>query len=548
MTRICLLLSSLIVLAARASGDAVTAGSITTLLAQTTNLLSSVPSVATAPSGESMVTWIVATSAPSFTLRVAFLNRAGVVVSGPTTITLTGTQAPYTATAGASPLGFMLVFEAAASPTSNNTDIFFRTFTLTGLQTGGGQANTLTTLQETRPSCDGFSSGDFAISWVRKSLTPGQATSGVYVRRFGSSGNPVDPAEVRVDTAAQGFGAHDASGVSTWPSGRIAVVWMDGPSGGAVGAPSPDGHGQAVLARILDFGLQPVGAQFVANSVTALDQFEPVVACDDRNRCVIGWCGDTNIASVDAYVRRFDDNGAPVDAADVNLTPTSSFNQFLMSVAMTSGGEAAATWMDTGQTPGETGARTSFARLSQQGTVIETRVIEPGAPSAETHSFPRIGSDQNGNLQVAHQVNAGTGTPTIGVRTRRFSRNQIVLGNLNPPVGGAVSILLDSPSDPSGLYAVACSLGQGPILLDTRAIRLTYDFLFDSSVFQGGYGIFISFQGALSPSGTSNLPAVLIPNLPSLSNTTFYFAFATGAASAPNGINTISDTVSMTVL
>jgi hypothetical protein len=61
--------------------------------------------------------------------------------------------------------------------------------------------------------------------------------------------------------------------------------------------------------------------------------------------------------------------------------------------------------------------------------------------------------------------------------------------------------------------------------------------------------VFFNFAGVLSSAGTTNLPGILVPNLPSLSGLTLHLAFVTGGGfSLPSGINTISDSVTLTVL
>ena len=117
--------------------------------------------------------------------------------------------------------------------------------------------------------------------------------------------------------------------------------------------------------------------------------------------------------------------------------------------------------------------------------------------------------------------------------------------NLTP--GASFSILLDSPSDGNAPYVLACSAGLGPTPIDTRTLRLDLDILFDLSVFQGGAGIFNNFLGTLGANGTTSAPSVVVPTLPQLSGVTLYFAFATGRTGTPNGINTISDTASITI-
>jgi hypothetical protein len=541
-----LLVSGLASLPARA--DVVTAGAITNLVATATTITSCAPVVATNPLGRSIIAW-TQVQAPSFQVRVAFVDASGALVSGPTTITLPAGQSPGTVTAAATPMGFAIAYEIYPSPLSTTKDIYLQTFNLAGNPTGNTIAHSASATDEGRQSCAGFLNGNFIVAWARKRVgtTP---SGGVYVRRFTSTAAPIDPVEVRVDNAALNVGYQDATGVATWPSGKVVVTWQDGLAGSTIPSQTPDGYGQGILYTVLDANLVPTALNVVATTITANNQFEPNVACDHRNGFVLGWCGDTTPTLVDAYVRRYTDAGAALDATDVNVTPgNTSTNQYLMGVAMTSNGESAATWMDESSTTGQPGPRVGFARYRQDRTLIEAGLVQPGGTAMDSQAFPRVGSDQYGNLLVAYQVaTSGPGGNATGLNFRRLRRNMIAFGLPSPPPSGVSTIFLDSPSDANALYVVACSAGLGPLPLDTRHIRLDYDFLFDLSVFQGGGGIFFSFQGMLGPQGTTSFPAVVVPNLPFLSGLTIHYAFATGGSGAPSGVNTVSDTASMTIL
>lgn len=537
------------ILASMARADVVTAGTILTLVTLSNTVTSSVPTVATAPTGETLVTWVRGGN-PLSTLNVAFFNPAGNLISGPTVITLPGGQSPATTVAAATPTGFAIAYEVFPGGGVTAKDIYLRTFNLTGIEIGSGIVNTLTTLDEGRPSCDGYLNGDFIVAWARK-RTGATPSAGIYVRRFSPNALPLDATEVRVDVggSAVNVGYQDATSVSTWPSGRVCVAWQDGVNGSTLPTQSADGSGNGIFFAILDPGLNLAFGPAVANQITNRDQFEPNVACDDRNVCVIGWCGDTNTTLIDAYVRHFEDTGAPRQVADFNVTSANTTNnQFLMGAVITSNGETAITWMDEGATLTQPGPRPGFARFRQNHTLIESGLVESGGPSNETHSFPRLGSDQFGNLRVAWQVlRTGVAGNDIGLRFRTLNRNMISLGSPVVPNGGATSVFLDSPSDANAAYVVAASLTQGPLFLDTRFIPLGYDFLFDLSVFQGGGGVFFSFLGTLNAAGFTNFPAVVIPPTPPLSGVQVHLAFATGGSNAPSGVNTMSHATTLTI-
>jgi hypothetical protein len=542
----CFLLIS--ALAAPAWADPVSAGTLVNLLPINGSVSASRPSVATAPTGETVITW-VRTAGFVGPVEVSFLDRAGTLVSGPTTLNM-GNLSAVNVSCAATPTGFMVAFDAD-SGVAGNRDIYYRTYNLTGTETGSGQANTNTNLDESRPACAGRPNGDYIMAWLRTQPFGAPPSSGIFVRRITNTGAAIDPTDVRVDSpTVLNFGRQDGPAVGWWPSGRIIVGWHDGTFNAAASpSDSPDGHGQGLLYRIFDANLMAATAPLVANATTADDQFEAVIACDDRDRAIIGWCGDISPLRVDAWVRRFDDQGTPLDATDLDLTPTNfSSDQFLMSVAATPSGEWLASWMDGSSTTSQPGPRCGWARLAQDRAMITQGLTESGGPATETHAFPRLSMDAFGNFVTAWQVESSTGG--VGVRYRRYNRNMITVSTSTPPRGTAFNLTLDSPSDANNIYLLAASGGTGPTPLDTRIIRLTQDVLLEYVVFGGGSNgpIFFNFTGSLDSFGRATTPAVFVPNQPFLAGVTVYFAFATGGGPQfPSGINTISDTVSVTI-
>lgn len=531
--------------------DGVTGGTTATLLPITPGNLDVRPVIATAPQGQSILSY-VAYTATGTTLNVVFYNASGAIISGPAAVP--GTPANLgSVSVAASRHGYMLVYDGAQTGGANR-NIFYIIYSLAGAQLASGQANVLTSFDNTRPRCVANNQGDFAIAWIQRSFPN---STGVMVRRFNVSGAAIDPGEVRADNPAQSFSRMDACDVGYWPSGKLIVVWHDGEFNAAPSASnSPDGFGQAILGRWFDSNLQPLTANVVMNNTTANDQFEPLVRTDERNRCIVGWCGDFTANLVDAWCRAFDDAGNALDAQDLNLTPTNTASdQLLMGVAGTSSGEWVLTWMDAVSSVGQPAPRVSYARLSQQRTVIQSAFIQPGGLSTEGQFFPRVGSDEYGNFIVAYQFQEGTSlgsTSAAGLQTRRYKRNMISMSTTQPTLGAGVSILLDSPSDGGNIYLLGMAAGAGPTPIDSRTLKLTNDILLQFVIGPGlvnNNGVFFNFAGTLSAAGTTNLPGLIVPNVPSLVGTTLHVAFVTGGGfSLPSGINTISDSATITIM
>ena len=530
--------------------DIVSAGAVQVLLPASSSIYGVASVVATARDGRSMVVASSALITGGYSFSAFFFDRFGQQVAAPQVIAFPAGQAAYNFDVAASSSGFMMVYDATPSAAAGtNREVYYRMYSFTGQLLANGQANTITSLDESRPGCAPLAGGGFALVWVRQWLIPGSPSQGIYLRRYSNTGAAVDAMEVRVDATTNSFGAQDAPVVSAWPTGQLVVVWHDGTPDGLPGQTSPDNFGQAIVARFLSNTLQPTSVNnLVVNSITANDQFDPRVAADDRNTCLIGWCGETTAAQVDGYCRRFSSTGLVLTPTDLLLTPTNTSSQFLTSVGISSNGEGVAVWMDGTNTPGQPAPRNSYARLTQQGALIESNFVEAGGTANEIHSLPKIGADEYGNILCAYTVAvfATTNQPTL--RLRRLARTCITPGAATLPIGGSMSLILSLPSDANQPYLLACSAGQGPLPLDTRLLRLDWDLILNLSVFQGGAGIFYNFTGFLGVTGFSSDPAVIVPNMPSLAGLNLHFAAVTGVMAAPSGVNTVTDTLSMTLL
>lgn len=548
--------AALALFAGPACADPVTAGTIATLLASTANVTNAAPSVSTTPDGESIVAW-VATSGATRTLNVTFLDRTGATVSGPTALNLGGLN-PVECDTAATPTGFMVAFDADTAATVGFRDVHFRTFDLTGTQTGSGQANaTLTSLDEARPKCDGNFSGDYAIVWARRGAFFAAPSQGIYARRFDNAGIPIDVTEIRIDDPTNlFFSEQDGPNVGLWNSGRLVFAWTDGAFGAAASTTnSPDGHGAGIVARWFDATMAPVTAPTVACDTTTYDQFEALIAVDDRDGCTIGWCGDTLPTLVNAWIRRWDDAGNARDPNDLNITPGNfSSSQFLMGLGMASNGEIVASWHDQTSTTGQPAPRAGWARFDQNRNQYESGLFESGGSANEAHWLPRLDCDQYGNFYAAWQVATLPFNPNnnVQIRGRRYERNMLTFTTNTPAIGGFTSVFIDSPADPNAPYLIGVSGGNGPFFIGSRTVGLTMDDLLTYTTSGGGGQagpIFYNLAGTLDSTGSTSLPGVILPNYPPIQGLTVYFAFATGNGPASvGGINTIGKAQAVTIL
>ena len=95
-------------------------------------------------------------------------------------------------------------------------------------------------------------------------------------------------------------------------------------------------------------------------------------------------------------------------------------------------------------------------------------------------------------------------------------------------------------------YLTFTSLGLGPITVGTRQFRLQLDEVFVFSMMCPNPNPFVNYQGWIDLNGEARA-TLMIPAVPQIVGTTLYTAFATALPSAPQGIQSMSNTFSFTV-
>ena len=112
--------------------------------------------------------------------------------------------------------------------------------------------------------------------------------------------------------------------------------------------------------------------------------------------------------------------------------------------------------------------------------------------------------------------------------------------------GGRVDLHLTA-NDSSGLpYQLGTSLGTGPIAVGMRRIDLSPDDLLLVSVVGYWPWVFSGYRGVIDANGEADA-VIHIPNNAMLIGVRLHSAFVTLAASAPSGIQSISNTFSFSI-
>ena len=112
--------------------------------------------------------------------------------------------------------------------------------------------------------------------------------------------------------------------------------------------------------------------------------------------------------------------------------------------------------------------------------------------------------------------------------------------------GTTLDFTLMAMADAGLPYQMGSSLGNGPIMIDTRKLELSPDDLLVLSVTGVLPMVFQDYIGILDTTGMARAK-LNIPNYPALKGIRIYTAFGTLKASAPSGVSSISNSFLFTI-
>ena len=266
------------------------------------------------------------------------------------------------------------------STVSNNADVYARRFGPSGApSTGEVRANATTANSQVSPAVAVDAAGNAVIAWA-SNLQDG-SQYGVYLRRLDptlaaltgevlvpavTAGSQEEPAVAIAPTGtvvvawssvgtilarqftAAGAPAGPAFQVSEVAGGQIhpsAAAFADGRFVVAWSGTGYDGSGNGILVRRYRASGSPEGREEVANTVTAQNQFRPVVHTDADGQFLVAWEGDQKDGptSTGLGLRRFDAAGRP---SGIELQPnvTTAFTQADAAMAIGPAGEVVVVW------------------------------------------------------------------------------------------------------------------------------------------------------------------------------------------------------------
>lgn len=200
---------------------------------------------------------------------------------------------------------FVVVWSSEGSPANDSeaSSIQARRFDASGAPLGPQfQVNTLTTGFQSSPSVVTLGDGGFLIAWSSEATDGDDPDESIQARRYDADGNPMG-AEFQVNTYTTGRQSSPDSGADAL--GRVVVTWS------SYGSPGNDQDGNAVLGRLFDADLVPLGGDFQVDSSTTGDQLTPSVARRAGGSFVVAWLSHSQYGFPEIRARRYDPAGGP---------------------------------------------------------------------------------------------------------------------------------------------------------------------------------------------------------------------------------------------
>lgn len=203
--------------------------------------------------------------------------------------------------------------------------------------------NTTTSAHQNQPSITALRDGRFVASWTDQSAT-GDDTSGeaIRVRIFATSGTPLGGELIANTTTA--FDQRNSS-ISALSDGRFVVCWND---------PSDGTSGRGIRAQIFNADGSPSGIEFVVNSTRPFEQSDPSVVGLANGGFAVCWMdwsgtggpgGDPSGKAIRAQV--FDGQGAALNnAPDFVVNTTTAGDQFEPAITALANGGFVVSWTD----------------------------------------------------------------------------------------------------------------------------------------------------------------------------------------------------------
>lgn len=286
--------------------------------------------------------------------------------------------------------------------------------------------------------------GEFIVFWISEgSWETDQDWYSIQMRRFDSTGVPLDPIETQVNSYSTSL--QSTPHVASWADGRFVVVWT---SDGSFG---DDQSGYSVQARRFAADGSPVDAtEFQVNTFTAYRQMLPDVASMSDGGFVVVWENDF-IPGGDPLLgiqaRRYRDDGTPLDPVEFQVNTFTPFGQGFPDVATNTQGDFAVVW-DSARSSGsdQDDSSVHVRRFQRDGSAIDDQEFQVNTYTTGHQHLPVIAREANGDFIVgwASEGSWGDDQDISSVQVRRFGGPMIYVNSVSGGTGGPGCMLRDA--------------------------------------------------------------------------------------------------------
>ena len=253
--------------------------------------------------------------------------------------------------------------------------------------------------------------GDFVIAW--QSYPQDGSSEGAFAQRFAASGAPRG-VEFRVNTYVTS--GQQAPAIAVGSKGDFVVVWSS----------FQDGSGDSIQGRRYDPAGNPIGAEFLVNSITTGNQFRPDVGLGSDGRFVVSWMSQNLDGSgYGIAARRFDALANPI-GGDFQVNTYTLNNQLVGDIAVEANGAFVAVWEDANIRDGA-GSAIFGQRYDAAGNRLGTE-FRVNSYTTGNQRIPAVSVSPAGGFVAAWRSNFGDGS-SYAVFARRFDASGNPVGN-----------------------------------------------------------------------------------------------------------------------
>lgn len=300
--------------------------------------------------------------------------------------------------------GTLLGSTTATVTTGGGVSFGNLTLTLTGVKEIPDEfrVNTYTTAAQGAPSVGMDASGNYVVAW--QSTDQDGSGNGIYAQRYNAAGVP-QGAEFKVNTYTTNPQLNPSVAVDA--DGDFVVAW--------------ESYGEGELFKYENIYAQRYnaagvaqGGEILVNSHTTNSQRNPAVAIDKNGNFVVAW-DDFGVdgSGKNISARRFNSDGSAV-AADFVVNTTTTDDQYNPAIAMDDNGDFAIAWQS-----GASGATDIYARRYNSAGVAQGNDFLVNTYTTSVQISPAIAMDSTGNFVVAwHSQQDGDG---YGIYAQRYA-------------------------------------------------------------------------------------------------------------------------------